>query len=123
MFYADKTFLQMLGQLMVAFLFLGTGIANMLWKHQQHVDRMAAYGIPLAKYALWAGFALQLIGGAMVALDWHTRWGALGLIVFTVLASAIFHRYWTVQDPLRRHLHVSFLFSNTAVIGALLLLM
>ena len=42
--------------------------------------------------------------------------------MFTVLASAIFHRFWTVEDPLRRHLHLSFVFSNIAVIGALLLL-
>lgn len=123
MFYQTKPLLHIVGQLMVAFLFLGTGIVNMLWKEQQHVDRMAAYGMPFARYMLWAGFTLQMVCGAMVALDWQTRLGAAGLIVFTLLASAIFHRYWTVQDPLRRHLHVSFLFSNTAVIGALLLLM
>ena len=123
MFYEAKPFIHVIGQLLVAFLFLGTGIANALWKQQQHIDRMAAYGVPFPQYALWAGFVLQFAGGAMVALDWYTRWGAGLLIIFTVLASAIFHRYWTVQDPLRRHLHISFLFSNTAVIGALLLLM
>ena len=41
----------------------------------------------------------------------------------TVLASAIFHRFWTMDDPLRRHMHLSILFSNIAVIGGLLLLM
>ena len=44
------------------------------------------------------------------------------LPVFTVLASAIFHRFWLMDDPLRRHMHLSILFSNIAVIGALLLL-
>lgn len=123
MFYADKTLLQIIGQLMIAFLFLGTGVANAIWKEKQHIDRMVAYDIPFPRLVLWTGFAMQFAGGAMVALDWHTRLGAMILIAFVVLASAIFHRYWEVDDPLRRHFHVSFLFSNVAVIGALLLLM
>ncbi len=121
--YAGKSFLQVSGQLMIAFLFLGTGVVNAIWKEKQHIDRMVAYDIPLPRAVLWIGFALQLAGGLMVALDWHTRYGAIMLIIFTLLASAIFHRYWEVEDPLRRHFHVSFLFSNAAVIGALLLLM
>jgi len=72
---------------------------------------------------LWIGFAMQAVGGVMVAADWHTDIGSVILIVFTVLASAIFHRFWTMDDPLRRHMHLSILFSNVAVIGGLLLLM
>ena len=122
MFYADHTLAETAGQLMVASLFLGTLLVNAATKERQHVDRMAAMRIPLPRPTLWAGFALQGIGGVMVAADWHTAIGAVLLIVFTVLASAIFHRFWTVTDPLRRHLHLSFVFSNIAVVGALLLL-
>ena len=122
MFYADHTPLEVAGQLMIATLFLGTLAINATAKVQQHVDRMAAMGIPLPRATLWAGFALQGVGGVMVVLDWHAEIGALLLIVFTVLASAIFHRFWSVEDPLRRHLHLSFMFSNIAVIGGLLLL-
>lgn len=122
MFYADHTPLEIAGQLMIATLFLGTLLLNAATKEQQHVDRMAAMNIPLPRITLWAGFALQAAGGVMVAIDWHAGLGAILLIVFTVLASAIFHRFWTMEDPLRRHLHLSFVFSNIAVIGALLLL-
>ena len=122
MFYADHTPLAIIGQLMIATLFLGTLVLNAATKEQQHVDRMAAMGIPLPRASLWAGFALQAAGGVMVAVDWRAGRGAILLIVFTVLASAIFHRFWTMEDPLRRHLHLSFVFSNIAVIGALLLL-
>ncbi len=121
--YADKTIFQIAGQLMVAFLFLGTGVTNAIWKEKQHIDRMVAYDIPFPRLVLWIGFAMQFIGGIMVALDWKTHIGAAILIAFVILASAIFHRYWEVEDPLRRHFHVSFLFSNVAIIGALLLLM
>ncbi len=122
MYYADHTTLEIIGQLMIATLFLGTLALNAGTKEKQHVDRMAAMNIPLPRVTLWAGFALQGVGGVMVAADWHAGMGAIALIVFTVLASAIFHRFWTMEDPLRRHLHLSFVFSNIAVIGALLLL-
>lgn len=122
MFYAEHTPLEIVGQLMIATLLLGTLAINAATKERQHVDRMAAMNIPLPRATLWAGFALQAVGGVMVAADWHAGVGAIVLIVFTVLASAIFHRFWTMEDPLRRHLHLSFVFSNIAVIGALLLL-
>ena len=122
MFYEGHTPLEIVGQLMIATLFLGTLVLNAGTKERQHVDRMAAMNIPLPRATLWAGFALQAAGGVMGAVDWQTGLGAVLLIVFTVLASAIFHRFWTMEDPLRRHLHLSFVFSNIAVIGALLLL-
>jgi putative oxidoreductase len=121
--YLDQTPLHIAGQLLIAFLFLGTGLVNVSSKFHQHLDRMLAIGVPYAKPALIAGFAMQFMGGLLVALDWHRALGALILIVFTVLATAIFHQYWRIEDPLRRHLHVSFIYSNCGIVGGLLLLM
>lgn len=121
--YANHTTLETVGQLLLAFLFLGTAVGNSTMKVKQHVDRMAAQGIPMPMLMLWIGFAMQYVGGLMVALDWRRDIGAVILIVFTVVASAVFHRYWEVQDPMRRHFHISFLFGNCGVIGGLLLLM
>jgi uncharacterized membrane protein YphA (DoxX/SURF4 family) len=120
--YAEHTPLQMAGQLLITFLFLGTALINSTMKVKQHVDRIAAQGIPAPAAVLWTGFTMQYVGGLMIGFDVMTDVGAIILIVFTVLASAIFHRYWEVEDPLRRHLHLSFLFCNCAVIGGLLLL-
>lgn len=123
MFYENHTSLEIIGQLMIATLFVGTLLINATTKVKQHADRMAAMHVPLPHITLWAGFALQAAGGVMVAADWHTDIGAIVLIIFTILASAIFHRFWLMDDPLRRHMHVSILFANIAVIGALLLLL
>lgn len=122
MFYENHTTLEVVGQLMVAALFAGTLAINATTKVKQHADRMAAMNVPMPYLVLWAGFALQAAGSVMLVLDWHTQIGAAILIVFTVLATAIFHRFWTVEDPLRRHMHLSFLFSNIAIVGALVLL-
>lgn len=122
MFYADHTPLEIAGQLLIVTLFLGTVLINATTKVKQHADRMAALGVPMPYVVLWFGFALQFAGAILVLLDWHTAIGAAILIVFTVVATAIFHRFWLVEDPLRRHMALSFLFSNIAVTGGLVLL-
>ncbi|MDA1323795.1 MAG: DoxX family protein [Proteobacteria bacterium] len=121
--FEGQSAMHMAGQLLMAFLFLATGIINAGWKFQQHLDRMIDAGVPLARPALIIGFALQFVGGAMLALDYRVPLAALMLIVFTVAATAIFHRFWLVDDPLRRHLALSFVFNNVGIVGGLLLLM
>ena len=121
--YSDHTILQTIGQLLIAFLFVATGLINASTKFKQHLDRMVAVGMPFAKAALIAGFAMQIAAGLLVALDIQRALAAGILIVFTVFATAIFHQYWRVEEPLRRHLHVSYIFSNCGIIGGLLLLM
>ncbi len=120
--YAEHGTLQIIGQLLMAVLFLGTAVINSTMKVKQHVDRMAAMGIPRAAAVLWVGFAMQYVGGLSIAFDYRTDIGAPILIVFTIIATAMFHRFWELDDPLRRHLHLSFIFSNCAVVGGLLLL-
>lgn len=123
MFYEDKTTLEIVGQLMIATLFTGTFLINATTKVKMHADRMAGFGVPMPTFVLWTGFAIQGVGSALVLVDWHADIGAILLLVFTAVATAIFHRFWTIDDPLRRHLTLSFLFSNIAVAGGLVLLL
>jgi uncharacterized membrane protein YphA (DoxX/SURF4 family) len=44
-------------------------------------------------------------------------------MAFTVLASAIFHRFWEKKDPLQRNASRLALLSNVAIVGGLLLLL
>jgi putative oxidoreductase len=119
--YQDHTPLQAAGQVLLAFAFLATGVRNAGWKFRQHLDRMAAYGVPQARFALLAGLVLQFTGGILLAFDLWRVAGAMLLVVFTALASAIFHRWWLIADPLLSHLHLSNLLVNCGVIGGLLL--
>jgi putative oxidoreductase len=121
--YEGQTAVQIVGQALIAFLFLATGILNAAFKVQQHLDRMVAVGVPFARAALYLGFAMQLVGGAMLLFDYGTDIASPILIVFTVAATVIFHQYWRVEDPIRRHMHFSFIFSNLAIIGGLLVVM
>jgi putative oxidoreductase len=119
--FQDHTPLQAAGQLLLAFAFLATGIRNAGWKFGQHLDRMLAYEVPQARLVLTAGLALQFTGATLLALDlWRTLAAGM-LIAFTVAASAIFHRWWLIGDPLLSHLHLSNLLVNCGMVGGLLL--
>jgi len=119
--FQDHTPLQATGQILLAFAFLATGIRNAGWKFGQHLDRMLAYEVPQARLVLTAGLALQFTGATLLALDlWRTLAAGM-LIAFTVAASAIFHRWWLIGDPLLSHLHLSNLLVNCGVVGGLLL--
>jgi len=119
--FQDHTPLQAAGQLLLAFAFLATGIRNAGWKFGQHLDRLLVYGVPRARLVLTAGLALQFTGATLLALDLWRPLAAALLIAFTLAASAIFHRWWLIADPLLSHLHLSNLLVNCAVIGGLLL--
>jgi len=119
--YQDHTPLQAAGQLLLAFAFLATGIRNAGWKFRQHLERMVAYRVPAARLALTVGLALQFAGALLLAFDlWRPLASAL-LILFTIAASTIFHRWWLIADPLLSHLHLSNLLINCGVVGGLLL--
>ena len=119
--FHDHTPLQAAGQLLLAFAFLATGIRNAGWKFRQHLDRMLAYRVPYAHLVLTAGLALQFAGATLLALDLWRPVAAALLIAFTLAASAIFHRWWLIGDPLLSHLHLSNLLVNCGVVGGLLL--
>jgi len=119
--FQDHTPPQTAGQLLLAFAFLATGIRNAGWKFQQHLDRMLAYRVPCARQVLTTGLALQFTGAALLALDLCRPLACALLVAFTVSASAIFHRWWLIKDPLLSHLHLSNLLVNCGVVGGLLL--
>ncbi|HXJ53164.1 MAG TPA: hypothetical protein VNH16_17365 [Burkholderiales bacterium] len=119
--YQDHTPLQAVGQLLLAFAFLATGVRNAGWKFRQHLDRMLAYRVPAARLVLTAGLALQFVGATLLALDLWRALAAALLIAFTIAASTIFHRWWLIDDPLLSHLHLSNLLVNCGVVGGLLL--
>ena len=119
--YAHHSALQAAGQLLLAFAFLASGVRNLGWMFEQHESRMVALGVPWARAVLIVGFVLQFAGATLLALDYHRVLGAWLLVLFTLAASAIFHRWWRIGDPLLRHLHIGNLLVNAAVVGGLLL--
>lgn len=109
--------------LIVAF-FLLAGVANLTKARiADHIERMAGFGVPFPAAAFWVGIALQLTGCALLIAEWHAGVGAVLLMIFTVAATAIFHRFWQKPDPLQRNLSRITLLGNMAILGGLMLLL
>jgi len=121
--YGDS-WIEITGRLLVVGFFLGAGLLNLTPERiKDHIDRMAGFGVPFPAAAFWIGISLQFAGCALLLADWHPAIGAGCLIVFTVVANAIFHRYWLVPDPARRNVTRLLLLNGIAIVGGLLLLL
>ena len=122
--FQDTTVLDLAGRLLIVLFFLVAGLCNMTpQKIKDHIDRMAAAHTPLPTLAFWFGIFLQFSGCALILSGWHADIGVWFLIVFTIAATAIFHRFWQVTDPMRRNIGRIMLLNNTAILGGLLLLL
>lgn len=118
------SWIEIAGRLLLVAFFVAAGLFNLTpARIKDHVDRLAGFGIPLPAAAFWFGITLQFTGCALLLADWHPRIGAWCLIVFTVAANAIFHRYWLVADPGRRNVTRLLLLNGMAILGGLLLLL
>ena len=112
------------GKWLIVGFFVVTGLSNLTKARiADHVERMRAFGMPYPAAAFWLGIALQFAGCAMIELGWHPPLGVGCLIVFTIAATAIFHRFWQKSDLVQRNFSRLTLLSNTAVLGGLLLLL
>ena len=122
--YGEASWLELAGRLLIVFFFVAAGLFNLSAERiREHIERLADLGVPFPAAAFWAGIALQFTGCALLLADWHPGIGAGCLIVFTVAANAMFHRYWTVQDPVRRNVTRLLLLNGIAILGGLLLVL
>jgi len=120
--YEGHSTLEIAGQVIMAVFFIFQGVKNVL-KWRWNVGRLVAYHIPLPNLFLASGFAFQFTGAVLLLFDLYTRAAVLILIFFTVMATAVFHRYWRMEDPVRAEYHFLLMTYNGFVIGALLLLL
>jgi uncharacterized membrane protein YphA (DoxX/SURF4 family) len=124
MIQSDATWLDAAGRLLIVGFYVAAGLYNLApARVKDHIGRLGALGVPLPAAAFWFGMALQFAGCALLLAGWHADVGVLFLIVFTVVANALFHRFWTVADPARRNTLRLMLLNGIAILGGLLLLL
>ena len=124
MFQQDPSWLVTAGKLMLCSLFVVAGALNCIPpRPKDHIDRMAGFGVPMPAFAFWLGIVMEFVGCALVLSGWHADMGVWLLIAFTAIAGGIFHRFWRVDDPMRRQQLRIALLNNIAVIGGLLMLL
>jgi putative oxidoreductase len=110
--------LALVGRVLLATLFIPAGIGK-ITGFAGTVGYAAAMGMPMPSVGVAVGLLIELLGGLALLLGLCTRWAALVLAFFTLVASCIFHAYWSVPADQQMMQQLLF-FKNVAVTGGLL---
>ena len=78
-------------------------------------------GVPYASMLAPIGAGVEFFGGLAIVLGIETRYVALLMIAFVIVATLISHRFWVFQGAERRAQTVQFA-KNVAIIGGFLFL-
>ena len=120
MFNALQNPLSLAGRLLLALLFLPAGFGK-LTGFAGTVGYIASVGLPLPQLGAVVALVVEIAGGIALIAGFGTRFAALALALFTLVASFFFHNYWGV--PAEQQFMQSLLFyKNIAVVGGLLTL-
>ncbi len=109
-----------LGRIAIAALFLPAGV-NKLMGVEGTTGYFASLGLPAVVVLVWVVIAIEILGGLALILGYHTRVVAIGLALFTLLASIAGHAFWAAPADAAFIAQLLF-FKNIAVIGGLLVL-
>jgi uncharacterized membrane protein YphA (DoxX/SURF4 family) len=120
----EQTSLVTAGKLLIVGYFIAAGINNLFpARIEEHRGRLTGFGVPMPSVAFWLAHAVLFTGCALILAGWHADIGVLLLIGFTVVANALYHRFWTVADPFRRNMLRVQLMNGFGTVGGLLLLL
>ena len=110
----------LIGRILLGAIFIVSGIAK-LTDTATTAGYMTAQGIPQAHaLAIFAGIC-ELAGGIALATGFLSRLAALGLFLFLIPTTLIFHNFWALDGANAKLQMVNFM-KNLSIMGGLLLL-
>ncbi len=107
-----------IGRVLLALLFIPAGVGK-ISGFAGTVGYIASSGIPFPELAAAAAIVIEVGLGFMLLVGFQARWAALGIALFTVVITFIFHRFWDVPAAQMVQQQQAF-FKNIAVVGGLL---
>lgn len=110
--------LSLIGRLLLALLFVPAGFGKIAG-FAGTVGYISAQGVPLPEVAAAIAIAVELGLGLLLAVGFQTRWAALGIALFTLVITFIFHNFWAVPVEQVMMQKMNF-FKNLAIVGGLL---
>ena len=107
------------GRLLLAAIFVISGL-NKLSDFSGTAAFMSGAGLPAAEFLLVLTILIEVVGGLMIVLGWHTRQLALILFLFMIPVTAVFHNPWAAADPAQAQQQMIHFLKNLAIMGGLL---
>ena len=118
MFTSLQNPLSLIGRVLLALLFVPAGFSK-IGGFAGTTGYIASQGVPFPELATAAAIGIELGLGLLLLVGLQTRWAALGIALFTVVITFIFHKYWAVPADQVMMQQQAF-FKNIAVVGGLL---
>ena len=110
----------LVGRVLLALMFVWAGYGK-ITAYDGTAGFMASMGVPMVGVLLPLTILLELGGGLALIVGWQARWAALLLAAFTLIASMVFHSFWTMTGDAAMN-NMLFFYKNVAVIGGLLMI-
>lgn len=82
------------------------------------VSYAASQGISFADILVPVSGVFAIIGGLSVMLGYHTRLGALLLLLFLIPVTVLMHNFWAITDPAAAQMQMIQFMKNLSLIGA-----
>ena len=110
--------LALAGRILIALMFVPAGFQK-IGGFAGTVGYAASVGMPMPQIGVAVALVVEIVGGLALLLGWCTRWAALALAFFTLVASFFVHAYWSVPADAAMMQQLLF-WKNIAVTGGLL---
>jgi putative oxidoreductase len=113
----------LIGRLLMAYIFIPSGYGKLMGL-TQFAGNLTNMGIP-ADYSYWAAVVaggVEFFGGICIVVGLGTRWVALLMAIFTLVAALLAHRYWTFTDAAQIRAQTANFNKNLAIVGGFLIL-
>lgn len=109
------------GRILIALIFVLSGFSKIAG-FEGTVGYIASKGLPLPQLLAIGAILIELGGGLMLILGWKAHWAAAAMLVFTALATLIFHNFWAVPPDQAQNQMIHFM-KNISIMGGLLYVM
>lgn len=110
-------FLLLVGRILLAWIFIRSGWGK-LFDIPAVMASYPARGLP--PWLAYISVPFEFFGGIALLLGFATRYVAVGLVIFMLVASFSSHAYWTMTDANMRRINESQFWKNIAMLGGIL---
>lgn len=115
-----QNLLTLVGRALLALLFIPAGFSK-LTGFAGVTGYIASKGVPLPEVAAAIAVAVELGLGLLLLFGWKARWAALGMAVFVLVITPIFHNFWASAPAQVGAQQLNF-YKNMAIAGGLLII-
>ncbi len=112
--------LALVSRLLLAAVFLPAGISK-IGGFEGTAGYIASVGLPMPTLGAALAIVVEILGAVALIVGLGTRWAALALALFTLVASIFFHNYWAMPAEQQFVQQLMFM-KNIGVVGGLLAL-